>query len=263
VRASGAHANSNPPNPAHRYPQPVNQVDQDRRVWPVFAICFLLLALAPWSVAESGDEHSQAVSQYAISVQQLQVSSKARAHLEKARKEFRKLDLPAAATEVERVLQMAPRCAQAFTMRAFIELASRKFDNAMADAMRATALDPNDALSFLTLATAENSRGEFERAAVAAQQALRTQPDLWQAHLEIAKAFYGREHFGWALRELDGFKIDFPDVHLVRANVLVHMGRMQEAAGEFAAFLDESPHDSRNEQIKKIVAEINGAVVQP
>jgi tetratricopeptide (TPR) repeat protein len=214
----------------------------------------LFVAYIPLAIAGSGDEPSQSVSQYAISVEQLQVSPKVRAHLEKARREFGKLDLNAAATEVARVLKLAPRCAQAFTMRAFIELASREFDSAMADAQRATALDPNDALSFLTLATAENSRGEFELAATAAQHALRTQPDLWQAHLEMAKAFYGQEQFGWALRELDSFKIDFPDVHLVRANILVRMGRAREAAEEFVAFLGEAPHDSRNERIKKIVA---------
>jgi predicted RNA polymerase sigma factor len=70
----------------------------------------------------------------------------------------------------------------------------------------------------------------------------------------MAKAFYGQEQFGWALRELDSFKIDFPDVHLVRANILVRMGRAREAAEEFVAFLGEAPHDSRNERIKKIVA---------
>jgi tetratricopeptide (TPR) repeat protein len=272
VCARGALANPHTTKTSHRYTQSANQIDQVRRVWPIsvvsisivsarvisiLVISWVLLAFIPCAMGEGGDEHSQSVSQYAISVQRLQVSPKARAHLVKARREFGKLDLPGAAMEVERALLIAPRCAQAFTMRAFIELASSKFDSAMADALRATALDPNDALSFLTLATAENSRGEFGQAATAAQQALRTQPDLWQAHLEIAKAFYGQEQFGSALRELDSFKIDFPDVHLVRANVLVRMGRTQEAAGEFAAFLEESPHDLRNERIKKIVAGIN------
>jgi tetratricopeptide (TPR) repeat protein len=257
VHAAGARANSHTAKPAYRYTQPVNQVDQFRSDWAILALFFLLLALVPCLNAASGDEHSFSVSPYAISVQQMQVSPKVRAHLEKARQEFGRLDLPAASTEVERALRIAPGCAQAFAMRAFIELASSKFDSAMTDALHATSLDPNDAISFLTLATAENSRGAFESAAAAAQKALQRQPGLWQAHLEIAKAFYGQEQFIEALRELNSFKIDFPDVHLVRANILLRIGRAPEAAQEFATFLDESPRDLRNQRIKKIVADIN------
>ncbi len=106
------------------------------------------------------------------------------------------------------------------------------------------------------MATAENSRGNFDQAAAAAQEALKTKPDLWQAHLEIVKALYGREDFAAALRELERLQVDFPDVHLVRANILVRLNRKPEAVQEFAAFLEESPHDSRNARIQEIVREI-------
>jgi tetratricopeptide (TPR) repeat protein len=133
----------------------------------------------------------------------------------------------------------------------------------VADATRAAALDPNDGLSSLTLATSYNSQGNFEQAEASAQQALKTQPDLWQAHLEIAKALYGQQQFMPALNELERLKINFPDVHLVRGNVLMRLGRSQEGAAEFTAFLAEAPHDPRDVQIRKILADINPTVPAP
>jgi len=46
-----------------------------------------------------------------------------------------------------------------------------------------------------------------------------------------------------ALREMDDLNQDFPDVHLVRANVLARLNRAQEAAGEFKRFLQQAPED--------------------
>jgi regulator of sirC expression with transglutaminase-like and TPR domain len=56
------------------------------------------------------------------------------------------------------------------------------------------------------------------------------------------------------LCELDLANIDFPDAHLVRANVLMRLERRQEAVEEFGAFLREAPKDPRGEQIRRIVA---------
>jgi predicted RNA polymerase sigma factor len=60
---------------------------------------------------------------------------------------------------------------------------------------------------------------------------------------------------------LDELNNDFPDVHLVRANILQRLDRSQEAAEQFSQFLQEAPNDPRSEQIKRIVASSTAAAI--
>jgi len=191
---------------------------------------------------------------YTVSAQQLRVPAKARAHLKLAHQEFRNLNLAGAEREIDQALQVDSICAAAFSMRALLRLASRDPSGAIEDATRALALDSGEADAYVALATAYNSLGEFHSAETAAQQALSRRPDFWQARLEMAKAFYGAGRFVLALRQLDELNNDFPDVHLVRANILQRLDRSQEAAEQFSQFLREAPNDPRGEQIKRIVA---------
>jgi tetratricopeptide (TPR) repeat protein len=190
-------------------------------------------------------------------VQQLKVSSRVREHLSKAQRHFQRADLAGAFAELQQALSEDPQCAQALTMRALLKLAAKDPSGAIADSKQATLIDSNDAEAFLALATAYNSQQNFEEAEPAARQALSLQPDLWQAHLEVAKSLYGERKLLAALHEIDSLQTDFADVHLVRGSVLMLLGRKQEAAHELGEFLDEAPHDPRSEQIRQIVTDMN------
>jgi tetratricopeptide (TPR) repeat protein len=191
---------------------------------------------------------------YTVSAQELRVPAKARAHLKSAHQEFSKLNFAGAEREIDQALQVDSICAAAFSMRALLRLASRDPKGAIEDATLALALDSGEVDAYVALATAYNSLREFQIAATAAQQALSRRPDFWQARLEMAKALYGAGRFVLALHELDELSNDFPDVHLVRANILQRLNRSQEAAEQFSQFLREAPNDPRSEQIKRIVA---------
>jgi tetratricopeptide (TPR) repeat protein len=157
-----------------------------------------------------------------------------------------------ASREVDSALRADPGCAQAFSMRAFIKLAKKDSQGAVADAKRAALLDPGDAESFIALTMAYNSLKDFQKAEEAVQHALSLRPDSWQARLELAKSFFGQGEFVLALCELDLANIDFPDAHLVRGNVLMRLGRRPEAVEEFDTFVREAPNDPRGEQIQRI-----------
>ena len=95
---------------------------------------------------------------------------------------------------------------------------------AIEDATRVLAIDSDDVEAYLALATAYNSLSEFQTGERAAAQRKLSEgnPDFWQGRLELAKALYGEGQFTFlALRELDELSNDFPDVHLVRANILI------------------------------------------
>jgi tetratricopeptide (TPR) repeat protein len=193
---------------------------------------------------------------YTVSAQELRVPEKARRHLQLAHQDFSKLNFAGAEKEVDQALQIDSTCAAAFSMRALLRLASRDSNGAIEDATRALALDSDEADAYVALATAYNSIGEFQSAETVALQALSRRSDFWQGRLEMAKALYGEGRFVLALREVDELNNDFPDVHLVRANILQRLDRSQEAAEEFSQFLREAPNDPRSEPVKRLVSRL-------
>jgi tetratricopeptide (TPR) repeat protein len=195
---------------------------------------------------------------YVVSAKQLGVPAKARERLAAAQESFRKSKIDEAEREIGRALQADPTFAQAFAMRTFIRLAQKDVHGAVEDAKRAASLDAEDAESFVALAMSSNALREFEEAEGAAWHVLSLRPDSWQGRLELAKALYGQGRFVVALREMDELKEDFPDVHLVRANVLVRLNREPEAAAEFERFLRQAPDDPRSEQVRRIVGRADG-----
>jgi tetratricopeptide (TPR) repeat protein len=195
-----------------------------------------------------------ASGRYVVSAKRLGVPAKARNNLVAAHESFRKLHFDDATREIDSALRADPAFAPAFTMRAFIKLAGKDLDGAIQDAKRAIALEADDPESFIALAMSYNSLREFHKAEDSAWHALSVRPDSWQGRLELAKSFYGQREFVLALRELDFGNVDFPDVHLVRGNVLMSLDRGPEAREEFRIFLREAPSDPRAEQVIRIVA---------
>jgi tetratricopeptide (TPR) repeat protein len=155
--------------------------------------------------------------------------------------------------EIEGALRADPAFAHAFAMRAFIRLARKDANGAAEDARHAVALDDDDAESLIALAMSSNPLGDFREAENAALRALGLHPDSWQGRLELAKSLYGQPEFVPPLRELDLKTLDFPDVHLVRGNLLINLERINEAREEFKAFIREAPEDPRCEQINRIL----------
>jgi tetratricopeptide (TPR) repeat protein len=233
-------------------PLKINKVNRATRLCR--AILFALLFCQLISLAAAQVDHAVPNSgNYTISVQQLQISPRVRGRISKAEKDFQRADLAGAQTELHNALVENPKCAPALTMRALIKLAAKQPEEAIEDSMQATLIDAHDSHAFLALATALNAHRDYVEAEKAARQALNLKPDLWQAHLEIAKSLYSTGKLVPALHELEGLQIDFADVHLVRGDVLMLLERHQEAVYEFTKFLGEAPHDPRSGQVQQIV----------
>jgi len=233
------------------YSKKANQlsgISVEERILPTLLLLSLLFLLTSLTAAAQISR-----DMYTVSTQELRVPARARAHLKLAQREFRRSNFAGARKEIDQALQVDSICAPAFSMRALLRLASRDLNGAIEDATRALALDPTEVDANVALATAYNSLGEFQKAEAAAQQTLGIRPDFWQGRLELAKAYYGQDRLVLALRELDDLNKDFPDVHLVRANILTRLNRSEEATIEFSQFLREARDDPRREQIQRIV----------
>ncbi len=242
----------------------LNRLLLANRALQLALLVFLILSFSysVAQIAEAGNPNlppvpagAQATSErYAVSTRMLGIPARARKHLAAAHKEFSKMNVDEALKQIDAALHTDPACAPAFSMRAFIRLAENDPGGAVEDAGHAIALDPADPESFIALAMSYNSLKEFQKAEEAVQQALRLHPQSWQGQLELAKSLYGRGEFVPALRELDAGPINFPDAHLVRGNVLIRLGRNQEAGEEFRAFLQQDPGDPRAQQVDHIMS---------
>lgn len=219
-----------------------------------------ICSIAQTAVAETAASET---SRYTVSVGRLGIPAKAAKHLESAHQHFKKMDLSGALTEIDRSLQVDPNCARAFTMRSYLKLAQSDSNGAVEDATRAAVLDPYDPESLIALATAYNSIKEFRKAFEAARKALSLRADSWRARLEMAKSLYGEDQYVQALSTLDLVNTDFPDVHLVRADVLTRLGRSQEATRQFGIFLQQAPNDPRGPQVRQIIAAADTGEVHP
>jgi Tfp pilus assembly protein PilF len=208
-------------------------------------------------LAVSAADNNLDQATYRISARQLSVSPKTRARIAAAQKKFEMGDTRAAMTDLDAAMKLSPTSSEAWSMRAFIKLAARDSDGAIRDASHAEDLDRGNSEAYLALGSAYNSQREFRTAETNLRRALVLRPSSWQAELELAKAWYGQKKFVLALRQLDLIQRDFPDVHLVRANILISVGRKRDGAKEFGKFLRAVPGDRRAPQIRRILAEIS------
>jgi tetratricopeptide (TPR) repeat protein len=212
------------------------------------------------SLTDNTDPHSNRLPvSYVVSVNRLRVPSRAVGHLEAAQRHFLKMQLAEATGEIERAIRIYPGFAEAFRVMALVQLAEKDFTSSVESAEHAIRLDSSDAYSWVALATAYNSLNEWPEAEAAAAQALEANPAAWQGRLELAKSFYGQGRFTLALSTLDRLDQDIPDVHLIRANSLMGLGRSQEAAQQFSAFLQKTSTDSRAGQIRQILSRLQTA----
>ena len=207
-------------------------------------------------VLPASDYAAHIAGRYMVSAKQAVVPARARASLWAAQKRFREMKVEEALKEIDNALLADPDFARALTMRAFLQLAAKNPDGAAEDAKHAILLDPNDAESFVALAMAYNALENYGNAGQAAEHALDLRSDSWQGRLELAESFYGSHDFVVALRELDLAKIDFPDAHLVRGNVLLKLERQAEAAEEFQTFRQQAPNDPRRLQVDRLIIEL-------
>ena len=189
-----------------------------------------------------------------VSANRLGTTERTRKYIQQAHKAFAESRTEDAMGDLNLALGENPRCAAALTMRALVKLSTKDLDGALDDATHAAALDPDREESYIAMATALNALGQFKKGGEVSAQALMLDIDSWQARLELAKSLYGQNQFVLALHELDFLDNDFPDIHLLRGNVLIQLERREKAVEEFEHFLQEAPHDPRSSKVSQIVA---------
>lgn len=183
-----------------------------------------------------------------VSVAELQIPDKAKEELDKANKSLAQGDLKEAEEHVNKSLEAAPRYARAMTVQAAIMLIKKDYPSALQLLNTSAEIDASNQMTHIERAAALNALGRSHEAQLAAEQSLRL-GDLWQGHLELAKALIGQKMYRQALTELNeaqgSTQNSVADLFLMRASVLFHLRDYDQAQVNLDAFEKLSPNDAR------------------
>jgi len=194
----------------------------------------LQLATGPREISSSGS----------VSVSQINIPDKARSEYVKAEESYGKNKLPEARKHLERALSMAPRFAEALTLRGILELDQGALMEALADLQQAINADPGYARAYVAQGAALNLAERFDDAIRSLQNGVRLAPDSWQAYFELSKTMLAKDQFEESLEyaaKAAAWMNDFPEIRMVKAYALFGMHRYQEAASELERFLAAEP----------------------
>jgi Tfp pilus assembly protein PilF len=198
-------------------------------------------------------------NQPAVSVFQLKVPEEARKTLQKGIEASNKNKIEEAIDYATKAIDLYPRYAEAFAMRALLE---RELDEHQfqVDSQSAIEYDPNFVMGYVVLASDYTTRGLFDDAIRTLNRALAIQPDYWMAHYEMTRALVGKRDYPNALIHLQTtcnlVPKPYPMLRLAKVDVLIGLNDPSSAIKEIEAFLQESPSSSESEHATLALARL-------
>lgn len=211
-------------------------------------------------LAEQQAGDTKAGNNATVSVEEMKIPKKAREHFEKANQALKKQKLDDAVKEAEAALAIAPRYAQALTLRGILKLDHGQIQDALNDFQAAVSSDPGYGMAYVASGAAFNSLGQYDNAARALDRAQELDPRSWQAHFEMSKAELGRQHYDAALREVNRAVEIAPEafapMHLVRAHIYLSQKNYPEAMAELEEYLQKAPQDPNTAEARKTLDQV-------
>lgn len=217
-------------------------------------------APATFHLADQESADAKAGNSTSVSVEEMKIPKKARQHFEKATEALKKQKLDDAAKETDAALAIAPRYAQALTLRGILKMDHGQTQDALNDFQSAVSSDPNYSMAYVATGAAYNSLGQYDNAARALDRAQELDPRSWQAHFEMSKAELGRQQYDAALREVNRASEiapgAFAPMHLVRAHIYLSQKNYPEAMAELEAYLQKAPQDASAAEARKTLDKV-------
>lgn len=197
------------------------------------------------------------VAGHSISVVQYRIPAKAREEYRKAHELIAKARMDEAGKHLDKALELCPNYADALTLRGVVELNQQDSQAAIIDLDRAIKADGNYAMAYMVMGSALNMQSKFDEAIRVLQRGESLAPNYWQAYFEMAKAFIGKADYPSALRQLERAEniapIEYPLIHLLRAQALLSLKQYPEAATALQAYLQKDPQGANSQQARKML----------
>jgi tetratricopeptide (TPR) repeat protein len=121
----------------------------------------------------------------------------------------------------------------------FAYLKKQDWEHAQAEFLADIAVEPTVAYSYEQLGLVYSQQQEDQKAEAALLQAVRIDPRLTDSHVGLAQVYDRQKKYAAALAEINAAgKLDPASytIHYVRAQILLHVGRTQEAKSEMQTY---------------------------
>jgi tetratricopeptide (TPR) repeat protein len=181
-----------------------------------------------------------------VSVATLRVPDKAWKHFSKAKAASEHNRPEESGREIAQAIAIAPDFAQAYLLRADLQIKAHAFAAAIDSVAEARRVEPEIPLAGIVLAGAYNGLAQYAEAIAVLEHIHGWEAQSWQASYERARAATGTRDTDaalyWSARCLELAPRNFVDVHLVRANALMAAREWSEAELQLQTYLN-SPGD--------------------
>ena len=206
------------------------------------------------------NEKPRTISRPSISIHRLNVPPKARNAFKKARDALERNDPAAAARHIEKAIELYPHYVEAFAIRSMLERDNNP-QQALTDAERAIAYDPNYGEGYLALASAYTSLGKFDDAVHMLDRAIALIPASWLGYYEMSRALLCKDDYAAALGHLEISSALAPKsysfLHITRADAFIGLHDNAAASRELEAYLREDPHGEQVSKARQMLASLN------
>ncbi len=155
-------------------------------------------------------------------------------------------DVQRASELAHKALALDDSNSSALRLLSYVDWIQRRFDQAVADAERAVAINPNSAQAYDALGTALGTAAKLEEALRAAEKAMRLDPARQDFYASSAGVIYNEMgRYQDAVPLLKEALAAYPNnlsAHLAMTMAYVELGRDQDARAEAAEVMRISPH---------------------
>ena len=220
----------------------------------------LVTLIMPSASGSNGDGRTT------VAAGQLAVPGKARRELEKAEDNLHRSKWTEAASHIEKALALWPRYAEAFLLRAVLELQQGSLTQAQADAEKSIGYDPSNAEAYVVLGSSFNHLQRWDDARNSLDRGIAIAPTYWPGHYEMSKALLGKRDFGGALRHAEQASTsatqNYAPLHVVKGYAYLGLGNQAAAAEELKTSVKLDPNSPTTASIKKTLEKLQACTAQ-
>jgi len=201
-----------------------------------------------------------------VSVATLRVPDKAWKHFARAKAAVEHNRTEESGREIAQALEIAPDFAEAFLLRADIQIKAHDYAAAINSIAEARRVEPDIALAGIVLAGAYNGLSQYPDALAVLEHLHGWEAQSWQASYEHARAATGMRDSDaalyWSARCLQLAPLNFADVHLVRANALLLARQWSDAEIQLQAYLSASGQLSHRADVSTALVAVQERIRQ-
>ena len=204
---------------------------------------------------------SQAGNAPTVSLEEMNVPSKAKEEMQKGMEAFSKGDMSKAQQRFEKAVAIYPQYARAYANLGIIAAKSGDPTKARSLFDKAIAVDDKFLPAYVELGRLDIQEKNYQSAEATLDKVIALNPSMPEALAMLATAEYGNKDYDKALIDaqrvhLLGHDQQYANMHLMAGQILEMQNRGAEAIPEYKMYLKEAPNSPQAKAVQQALAEL-------